>query len=171
MNSIERLRHLPDHARVWIYVADRSLDENELQRLVEHLDAFCTGWRSHGRPVSSAATVIEGRFAVIAGEILDGDISGCGIDASVHALDRAAEELDIRWLPALAVHFRQEDGTIRSVSRPEFRKLVHAGKINSATSVFDVSIQTLGELRNDKFEQPAGSTWHDRAFRLSASAV
>lgn len=171
MNSIERLRNLPDHARVWIYVADRSLDENEEQRLVEHLDAFCTGWRSHGRPVSSAATVIEGRFAVISGEILDGDISGCGIDSSVHALDRAAEELDVRWLPALAVHFREEDGTIRSVSRPEFRKLVHAGKISSATSVFDVSIQTLGELRDGKFEQPAGSTWHDRAFRLSASAV
>lgn len=171
MNSIERLRSLPDYARVWIYVADRSLDDTQIQRLLEHLDAFCTGWRSHGRPVTSAAAVVEGRFAIIAGEIPDGDISGCGIDASVHALDRAAEELGLRWLPALAVHFRAEDGTIRSVSRPEFRRLVDAGRIDSSTQVFDLSIQLLRELREGQFEQPARLTWHERAFRLSAPAV
>lgn len=171
MNAIERLRSLPDHARVWIYVADRPLDDRQTERLLEHLDAFCTGWRSHGRPVSSAAAVIEGRFAVIAGEIPEGDISGCGIDASVHALDRAAEELGLRWLPALAVQFRAENGSIRSVSRPVFRKLVEAGQIDSSTPVFDLSIQLLGDLREGKLEQPAGSTWHERAFRLSAPAV
>ncbi len=170
MTSLERLQFLPDDARIWIYVADRLLSDDEAQVLLEHLDSFCAGWRSHGRPVSSAATVVEGRFAVIAGEIPGGDISGCGIDSSVHALNRVAEELDVRWLPALAVHFRGESGAVRSVSRPEFRKLVAAGQIDVNTSVFDVSIETLGMLRAGKLEQPAGTTWHSRAFRLTQTS-
>lgn len=171
MLSIDRLAHLPDDARIWIYVADRTLSEVESHSLLEHLDAFCAGWRSHGRPVSSAATLIEGRFAVIAGEIPGGDISGCGIDSSVHALNRAAEELEFGWLPGLAVQFRGEDGTIRSVSRPEFRKMAASGEIDARTLVFDVSISTLGMLRAGKLEQPAGSTWHTPVFRLMESAV
>lgn len=167
MHSIERLQYLPDHSRIWLYAADRSLDGGELRRLLEHLDAFCSDWQSHGRPVKSAAAVIESRFAVIAGEIPGGDISGCGIDASVHALDRAAEDLDVSWLPALAVHYRDEDGAIHSVSRPEFRNLVREDRISGSTSVFDVSITTLRELREGMLEQPAASTWHNSVFHLS----
>lgn len=171
MKSLERLQHLPDHSRIWIYAADRSLDESEATRLLEHLDSFCSDWRSHGRPVTSGAALVANRFAVIAGEIQDADISGCGIDASVHFLDQAAADFDMRWLPALVVHYRAEDGTIHSVSRTEFRNLVRAGHISASTVVFDVSIQTLRELRDGRLEQSAGSTWHNRAFRLSEASI
>lgn len=171
MDAIVPFRELPDHARIWIYVADRALDEREERKMVAHLDAFCSEWTSHGRPVTSGAALIESRFALIAGIIPDADISGCGIDSSVHALERAAEELDFRWMPALAVHFRAQDGTIVSVSRPEFRELARAGRIDATTPVFDLSIQTLGELRAGKLEQSAATTWHGRVFNLSVQTV
>ena len=171
MNPIEPFEQLPDHARIRIYAAERLLDEGEERKVIDLLNSFCGEWRSHGRPVTSGAAMIESRFAIIAGVIPDGDISGCGIDASVHALDRAAEELDFRWLPALAVHFRGEDGTIFSVSRPEFRELSRAGQIDAATPVFDLSIPSVKELRDGKLERPAGSTWHERVFHLSVPLV
>lgn len=171
MNAFNRLSHLPDSARIWIYVADRRLSAHESSRLLEYLDSFCANWQSHGRQVSSAAALFEDRFAVVAGVIPGGDISGCGIDASVHALERAADELNVGWMSGLMVHFRDGNGNVRSVSRPEFRRLVQIGELGSGTIVFDLSILTLGTLRAGKLEQPAGSTWHARVFRLSGTAA
>lgn len=171
MERLNSLKSLPDSARVWIYAADRTLDESEQDRLVELLESFCGSWRSHGRRVESAATVLEGRFAVISGDIPGGDISGCGIDASVHALDRAARELDLGWLPGLAVHFRSRDGSISSASRADFRSMVKSNQVHSRTPVFDLSIETLGALRSGRFEQPAEATWHGRVFRLTGTGV
>lgn len=168
---MESLNFLPDSARVWLYAADRSLAEADQIRLVELLKSFSGSWHSHGRRVESAATVLEGRFAVIAGDIPGGDISGCGIDASVHALERAAAELNLTWLPALYVHYRAEDGSPASASRQEFRSMAKSGLVTASTTVFDLSIESLGELRSGRFEQAAEATWHGRVFRLTTPAV
>lgn len=169
MDELNTLRSLPDSARAWIYAADRTLGKPEVERLVELLDHFCAEWRYHGRKVESAAAVLEGRFAVLAGVTAEGDISGCGIDASVHALDQAAAELGLQWLPGLYVHFREQDSSITSVPRSDFRSLAASGEVDRTTPVFDLSIDTLGDLRAGRFEQPAASTWHGRAFRLEES--
>ncbi len=171
MESLNRLRSLPDGARVWIYAADRPLNDADQARIIDLLDTFCRNWHSHGRLVDSAASVLEGRFALIAGDIPGGDISGCGIDASVHALSNAAEELGMDWLPALFVHFRDQDGSISSVSRARFRELVESETVTARTPVFDLSIETLDALRSGRFEQPAENTWHGRMFRLSGSTI
>lgn len=161
---------LPDTARVWIYAADRDLKESEMSRLLEILNTFCSSWQSHGRPVESAAAVIAGRFAVLTGRIAEGDVSGCGIDASVHALEEASEELGIEWLPGVMIHFRDRDGAVRSVSRAAFRERVRTGEIDAGTHVFDLTIASLGQLRSGLLEQPAGKTWHARVFRPTEAA-
>ncbi len=158
--------HLPDDARIWIYAADRDLNELEENRTLEILQTFCASWTSHGRPVLSGAGMAESRFAIIAGHIPGGDISGCGIDASVHALEQAHAELGLEWLPALAVHYRDANGAIRSVSRAAFRAAVAAGDARETTMVFDPGIQRLGDWRAGLFERPATATWHRRAFFL-----
>lgn len=168
--DLTRLTDLPDDARLWVYAADRDLNDLEEKRVAEILSDFCRSWTSHGRRVQSAADVLEGRFAVIAGMIPDGDVSGCGIDASVHALDRAASELALQWLPGVMVHYRDENGVIRSIPRSKFRELVRSGTVTSATHVFDLSIQTLGQLRAGMLEQSAGDTWHARVFRIAQPA-
>lgn len=170
-NLPDPLRKLPDEARIWIYAASEDLNDRQEKRVAEILNDFCSSWASHGRAVDSAADVIEGRFAVISGRIEDGDISGCGIDASVHALDRASTELGIDWQPALTVHYRDENGLVRSVSRSAFRELVQSGVIDAGTPVFDLSIKTLGQLREGLFEQPAARTWHGRVFKVAEPAA
>jgi hypothetical protein len=164
----EILTGLPDSARVWIYAADRSLDAGEQKRLTAILADFCSKWSSHGRKVESSTAVVSGRFAVIAGLIPGGDVSGCGIDASVHALARAAEELGLTWLPSIWVHFRDAAGVVHSCTRPDFRVLVRSGDIAARTRVFDLNIQTLGELRRGAFERDARDSWHARVFRLGS---
>src|SRR5690606_5886843 len=84
-NKVLSIDTLPDDARLWIYACDRELNELEELRVKEILTEFCADWTSHGRSVESAADVIEGKFALIGGHIVDGDVSGCGIDKSTRA--------------------------------------------------------------------------------------
>ena len=158
---------LPDDARCWIYVADSPLTEAEQTSLLGALDTFFAGWASHGRPVQGAATCLDNRFLVVAGVIAQGgDLSGCGIDASVHAVEESAHRLGVTWASPLLVFFRDADATVQSLPRSAFRKLVADGTVHAETRVFDVSLSTLGQVRGGAFEQPAGASWHARIFRI-----
>lgn len=170
MNDTMLFPALPDEARLWVYVADRSLPADEQAQLVAHLEKFMQDWTSHGRPVEGAVAVLHDRFVVLAATLADGDISGCGIDASVHAVDAAAQALDVAWIPALHVVYRDAEGRVQHDTRSAFRAQVEAGAVTAETSVFDPSITTLGALRGGQFERPAGSSWHARAFDLAQPA-
>lgn len=161
---------LPDDARCWIYVADRPLTDDEQRRLLDRLRAFLQDWTSHGRPVEGAVEVLDDRFIALAAMLSEGEISGCGIDDSVRAVDEAAQALGIEWVPALDVLYRDEAGRVQHHARSAFRTLVQEGTVTAATRVFDPSITTLADLREGRFERPAGTSWHARAFDLATAA-
>lgn len=171
MTYFDLFPSLSDEARCWIYVAEQPLTEAEQTTLVEALQSFFAGWASHGRPVEGAATVLEDRFLVVAGAIVEGEISGCGIDASVHAVEETAAHLGLAWSSPLRVFFRDADGAVHGLPRSAFRKLVADGVVTADTLVFDVSLTTLGALRSGAFEKPAGASWHARVFRIPQPAA
>jgi hypothetical protein len=162
---------LPDHARLWVYGTDRSLTEGEAQFLHDHLHPFVSGWQSHGRDVRGAFQVVYDRFILIAADIPGGDISGCGIDASVHALGAAAEHLGVTLLPALTIFYRDDTGAVNQAPRPVFRKLVRTGEVSAATIVFDPSITSVGALRTGAFECTMAASWHGQVFRVPFPSV
>lgn len=166
MTYPDLLPMLPDAARCWIYVAERRLSEAEQTALLDALETFFEGWVSHGRPVQGAATCLDERFLAVAGVLTEGTLSGCGIDASVHAVEEAAQRLGVAWASPLLVFYRDDDGAVKSLPRSAFKKLVADGTVTAETRVFDVSLMTLGQLRNGAFEQPAGTSWHARVFRI-----
>ena len=71
----------------------------------------------------------------------------------------------------MIVFFRDAEGQIRHLPRRAFREEVSAGRITADTPVFDLSITTLGELRDGRFERPAGTAWHATAFRIPQQAA
>lgn len=162
----DRLADLPDDARCWVFAAERPLTEDEQHAVLDHLDRFFDGWRSHGRPVEGAAAMHEGRFLVVGGLRDDAGISGCGIDAVVREIEAAAGALGAGWLTPLLVFWRGADGAIQHGPRGTFRRLVRQGAVTAETSVFDLSLTTLGELRRHGLERPAGRSWHARVFRI-----
>ena len=167
---IDSMHSLPDTASIWTYAADRDLNPKETVRVAKILMDFRASWFSHGVPVESASCVLGHRFAVIAGHVPGRNLSGCGIDASVHVLEQASLEIGFEWLSALLVHYRSDDGTIHSVSRPDFRKLVEANRVHAGTIVFDLGIRFLGQLRAGRFERPARESWHGQAFGIVENA-
>jgi len=157
---------LPDDARLWIYVADRPLNPAEQQALRAALTPFVQTWTSHDRKVIGVMEVLHDRFLMIGAVLEKGDISGCGIDSSVHAVEEAGRSLGIKWLQGLTILFRDTQGAVQAIPRPEFRTLVRIGIVNADTPVFDPSITTVGDLRGSLFERPAGTSWHARAFQI-----
>lgn len=162
------LESLPDEARVWIYPVDRDLTAAVQETIIERMHPFLSDWQSHGRRVRGAAAILYGRFVVVAATLdAPGDISGCGIDASVHALQPVADALGIRFCNPLDVHYRAASGSIVSVDRLKFKQAVAGGLVDGGTAVYNTTLQTLGELRTRGIEVPARESWHARAFSLS----
>lgn len=163
------LPDLPADARLWIFTADRALTADEQTRLRDTIERFVAEWTSHGRPVPGGALLLEDRFVIVAAR-LEGGVSGCGIDSLVHAVEAAGEDVGVGWVDGLQVVFRGADGAVRVLPRPAFRQLAREGDVTAATPVFDTTLATLGALRNEGLERPAGSAWHGRVFRLMEPA-
>ena len=161
---------LPSSARFWVYAADARLTPDDQAALQAALDPFLANWQSHGRSVRGRATILDDWFLAVAADLPEGDISGCGIDASVHAVEAAADAIGRSWLSALLVLFRDESGQIHSASRPDFRRLVREGTVTADTLVFDLTPGTLGDMRARGIERTAGSSWHGRVFRIPEPA-
>ena len=158
---------LPDEARLWIFAADRPLSDAESQTLLETLAPFLNEWTAHGLPVRGQAAVLHHRFLLLAGYVLDGEISGCSIDAATRAVNAAARKLGISWVSPLVIFYRDAEGTVQHATRGQFRRLIAEGKVTAETPVFDLSLTTVGALRSGAFEKPAGRSWHARVFALA----
>lgn len=156
-----------DNARLWVYVADRALTSTEAAQLNTQLDSFFSSWQSHGRPVQGAAELLGNRLLLVTAQLAKGDISGCGIDASVHALDAIAPTLGIKWMSGLMVVYRDAEGGIEVVRRPAFRKMLRAGEVDAETLVLNTGLMYLHELRAGALEQPAWTAWTGLVFRIA----
>ena len=161
---------LPDDARLWVNPVDRDLSTDEQERALEMINGFIAGWSSHGRNVLGKAEIVADRFILIAAHIPGGDVSGCGIDASVHALGEVAEALGFGWVSGLDVLYL-ENGRVRQANRARFAGLAAEGSVTAETVVFDVSVTTLRQIRNAGFGLPAHASWHGKVFGLQAASV
>lgn len=162
---------LPDDARCWVYVADRPLRDAQQANLLGRLQAFFDEWTSHGQRVRGAATFMDDRILLLAAAVPGGDLSGCGIDKSVHAIEAAAQQHAFSWISPLQVVWREAAGTLQHGPRSAFRQLVKQDMVDGATPVLDLSVDTLGAVRDGRFEQPAHQSWHGRVFRLTQPAA
>lgn len=159
---------LTNGARLWIYGFKRDLQAAEADQVEQLIQTFCGQWRSHGAPVTSGGGVLERHFAMIAGELPDGNISGCGIDASVRLFKDLRDQQQLDALDHSLVHYRQSDGTIATANRALFQALVRDGKVDEQTPVFDLTVETVGAYREGCFELPMRDSWHANAFLARA---
>ena len=153
----------PDEARLWVYPLAKPLSADDRARVVERLDAFLDEWASHGAPVHGAYTLIDDRFVLIAGYVDDG-VSGCSTDSMVRVMKKLREESGIDGFDRTLVFFRDSADRVQAVSREDFKALVEAGNVDAETSVFDATIQFVGDLRRGGFETTFAKSWHASAF-------
>lgn len=151
---------LRDESRVWVFAADPALDEDRSRQLLALVDDFLRQWTAHDEPLTCGRDWRDGRFLVVGvDQNATAYASGCSIDGLYRALADFEKQTGASLLSRDRVFYRDPAGRVRSVSRDEFGELSASGAIGPETTVFDTSINSLGEWRQ-RFELPASASWH-----------
>ena len=154
---------LPDDARLWIFEADRKIGCDEGNTVVDGLDEFLEQWTAHGQGLFAARDWKYDRFIFVAVDQSAAGASGCSIDALYRFIKDLGNRLGASFIGNQDVSYRDGDRSLR-VSREEFSRLATSGEVGPDTIVFDNTLTTVGDLREGKWEVPAGDSWHGKAF-------
>ena len=154
---------MPDHARLWVFAAERDLTPAERDAVLRTVDAFLAGWAAHGAPLTAARDLRYDRFLLVAVDERAAGVSGCSIDALTRQLRQLERQFALALLDNAPVHFRLGPAVERA-SRARFRELAESGTVSPATIVFDNTAATVGAVRQGHWETEAHRTWVARAF-------
>lgn len=150
---------LPDDARVWVFGSANRLSDDSAAEMLDSVDRYLERWAAHGAPLSSARDWRDGRFLTIAVDQRTAGASGCSIDGLYRELRALESRLGGALVPGGCVYFRTPAGRTEAVSREEFARLASDGAVTPETTVFDPTVQTLGEWRS-RFETRVADSWH-----------
>ena len=153
---------LPDEARLWTFAASRPLTDQEAGPFLAATDEFLESWTAHRVPLATSREWRYGQFLFVAVDESAAGASGCSIDALVRFIRQAEEPLGVSLSDNQPVWFRDGKGQIRCESRERFKALAKEGQVTGDTIVFDNTIETLGALREGRWETPASASWHAR---------
>jgi hypothetical protein len=154
---------LPEHARVWIFQANRSFSDDEISQIETKLKAFIDAWTAHGKDLQAGFKIVYKRFIVLA---LDQDINtatGCSIDASVHFIQQLEKEYDVDLMDKMNVSYKQGD-FIAYKPLLDFKKMAKDKAVSKNTIVFNNLVNTIAEF-NENWEVPASESWHSRFLK------
>ena len=155
-------KDLPEDSRVWIYQANRSFTEEEIQQITEKTNTFLNDWTAHGADLQAGFEIRYRRFLVIALNQSLNNATGCSIDASVHFIQQLEKEYDVDLMDKMNVSFKQGE-FITYKPLIDFRKLVKNKSVSGATIVFNNLVLNKQEYL-EHWEVPANESWHSRFF-------
>lgn len=156
------INKMPDHARLWIYQADRKFTPEEEEKITRLTSDFVEQWAAHGQKLKAAFAITHHQFIVISVDESFNLASGCSIDASVNLIRKIQEAFDLNLLDRSKVAFLI-DGEVMLKSLPQLKEVIAQGEINENTQVFNNLVQNAGEWK-ENWIMPAKSTWISRYF-------
>ncbi len=151
---------LPEESRVWIYQANRSFTETELQELQEKLNAFIANWTAHGSDLQAGYVIKYKRFIIIALNQNVNKASGCSIDASVSFIQQLEKDYKVDLLDKMNVSYKQGE-FVAYKSLTDFKTMAKQRAISKNTIVFNNLVTNIAEF-NENWEVPASESWHGR---------
>ena len=151
---------LPDSSRIWVYQADRSFTDIEVEQVSDKLAEFVQNWKRHGDDLKASFQIKYNQFIVLAVDENFNNVSGCSIDASVHIIQELQKDFEVDLLNKMNVSFK--DGkNINTVSMKQFREFAKLDKINSNTIVFNNMVTSKVDFET-AWEVEADQSWHAR---------
>lgn len=151
---------LPDTSRIWIYQANRSFTDQELNEIKVKLNTFITQWTAHGADLNAGYEIKYKRFITIALDQSVNNATGCSIDASVNFIQSLEKEYQVDLLDKMNVSFKQGE-FVAYKPLADFRKMAKNRSVSPNTIVFNNLVTNLAEYKTD-WEVPAKDSWHNR---------
>ncbi|MCK0179180.1 ABC transporter ATPase [Flavobacteriaceae bacterium S0862] len=151
---------LPETSRVWIYQANRSFTEQEIEEISSKLDTFIEKWTAHGGDLHSGYEIKYKRFIVIGLNQNLNLATGCSIDASVHFIQQLEKEYNVDLMDKMNVSYKQGE-FIAYKPLTDFRKMAKDKAVSKNTIVFNNLVANKAEYQ-ENWEVPASESWHSR---------
>lgn len=149
LNSLQMLPNfknifpeLPDSSRVWLYLANRPMDDTELNFANEKLELFLSNWTAHNKKLQCAGTILFSQYLILSVNEAFENASGCSIDSSVRFVKALGQELGIDFFNRMI---------ILEIDNESTRTLNYFEAINTQKTFLNPLIESLGQLRNDWF--------------------
>lgn len=139
-NFNSQFSEFPDYSRVWLYLADRKLEQNEVAFVTEQLSTFTTQWTAHNKQLMAAGVLLFDQYIVLTVNEEVESASGCSIDSSVRFIKSLGQELQVDFFNRLKV-LVVENETTQLVSYFEAKA--------KQMYYLDPLITNLGELRSN----------------------
>ena len=152
------MKNFSPSSRVWVYQADRALNENEVQQINTKATAFIADWTAHGKLLKSHLEIFYNRFLVLFVDESQAGASGCGIDKSVHFIQQLEKDFNLNLMNRLLVAYKDGD-EIKSCSLHTFETKMERGEITVNTIVFNNLVTTKQEF-DTNWEIPLQQSWH-----------
>ncbi|WP_452230099.1 MULTISPECIES: ABC transporter ATPase [unclassified Lacinutrix] len=151
---------LPDESRVWIYQANRSFSENEIEEISNKLNIFVENWAAHGADLQAGYDVVYKRFIVIGLNQNMNNATGCSIDASVNFIQQLEKDYNVDLMDKMNVSYKQGE-FIAYKTLIDFKKMAKDKAVSKNTIVFNNLVNTVAEFK-ENWEVPASESWHSR---------
>jgi hypothetical protein len=113
-NFSQLFPNLPEHSRVWLYLADRKLDATEAQYVNEQMQHFLSNWAAHNKKLTCDGVLLFNQYLILAVNEDIESASGCSIDSSVRFVKSLGQELNIDFFNRLKVMVIENDEPIIS---------------------------------------------------------
>ncbi len=155
---------IPADSRIWIYQADRKLNDEEVEKVQQKTKSFLNDWAAHGSKLACSSKIFYDQFLVLA--VYEGfhQPSGCSIDNSVRFIQSLENWLNLSFMDRSKVAFLI-DGNLHLETLNGVKKSVEEGHINQDTLVFNNLIDRKEGLENTWLIK-AKDSWINRYFKV-----
>ena len=96
--------------RTWVFVANRFMTSDEVERVNNALEQFVATWSTHGTPIDATAFCFESAVVVIAANESEVQASGCSIDKINQLMRALGQQINIDFFDRFNVLNRNESG-------------------------------------------------------------
>lgn len=154
---------LPEESRVWIYQANRSFSDEELEEIKQKLDIFIAQWTAHGSDLQAAYKIEYKRFIIMALNQSLNKATGCSIDASVNFIQQLEQEYNVDLMDKMNVSYKQGE-FVAHKTLLDFKQMAKDKAVSKNTIVFNNLVTNIAEFR-ENWEVPASESWHARFIK------
>lgn len=140
---------LSPESKVWIYTADRLLNQTDKTEIANAMAQFLPQWAAHGNSLFGNYSVEHDRFLILVVDETQSNASGCSIDTSVRFIKDLGTHLGVDFFNRLNMII-EEQGELSTVHVSELKN--HPEAI-----VFNPMITNLQDLRENWKVQVAES--------------
>lgn len=138
-------KDLSNNSRLWVYQAERSLEDTELNYIKETLSEFCPSWTAHNIALKADFDILFNRFVILVVDETQAGASGCSIDKSVKKMQEISTHLSVNFFNRLQMVY-MDQGQLYDLPMHEVKAALSQGDINSETLFFNPLIQQLSQL-------------------------